>query len=471
MGLMPRFRGRPLIGRAPQESQRFSPWDPFGTFSFQGVTYPYGLNFTSPGQPVEEIQATFAGYVRAAYQTNGVIFACMLARLSLFTEARFQFRRLRSGRPGDLFGTDELEVLERPWPNGTTGDLLGRAIQNADLAGNFYARRVGNRLQVMRPDWVSIVLGSDQDPDNPAAALDAEVVGYLYYPGGKAYSSEPIALGVEEVVHFAPIPDPEARFRGMSWLTPILRELQADQAMTQHRQKFFEQGATPNLAIKLDTPDPERFEKWRDILSTKSEGLDNAYKTLYLGAGADVTPIGMDLRQIDFKQVQGGGETRIAAAAGVPPVIVGLSEGLQAATYSNYELAMRRYADLTMRPLWRNVAGSLAAIVDVPGGAELWYDDRDIPALKDDIVRRAEVQAKQAAAAKLLVDGGWEPDSIVDALNSDDLGQLVHSGIPTVQVQQAPAIEPSSETPALPPGADQERALLAELETVLEEAS
>jgi phage portal protein BeeE len=53
---------------------------------------------------------------------------------------------------------------------------------------------------------------------------------------------------------------------------------------------------------------------------------------------------------------QGAGETRIAAAAGVPPVIVGLSEGLQAATYSNYSQARRRFADGTMRPLWRNAA-------------------------------------------------------------------------------------------------------------------
>ena len=38
-------------------------------------------------------------------------------------------------------------------------------------------------------------------------------------------------------------------------------------------------------------------------------------------AGADVTPVGSNLKDIDFKSVRGGGETRIAAAAQVPPII------------------------------------------------------------------------------------------------------------------------------------------------------
>ena len=74
-------------------------------------------------------------------------------------------------------------------------------------------------------------------------------------------------------------------------------------------------------------------------------------------------------------------------------------------------------------------------------------------ALKDDIVNRAEVQNKQANAAKMFADGGWEPDSIIDALDADDLARLVHSGLPTVQVQ-APAAglpAPNGDQPALEP--------------------
>jgi hypothetical protein len=173
----------------------------------------------------------------------------------------------------------------------------------------------------------------------------------------------------EQVAHFAPIPDPSASYRGMSWLTPIVREIMADGAATTHKLKFFENGATPNLVVTLGDPSTStrrRSRSWVDVFEGDHEGVLNAYKTLYLANGASAEVVGANLRQLDFKNTQGAGETRIAAAAGVPPVIVGLSEGLQAATYSNYGQARRRFADGTIRPLWRNFAGSLATIINVP---------------------------------------------------------------------------------------------------------
>jgi hypothetical protein len=71
-------------------------------------------------------------------------------------------------------------------------------------------------------------------------------------------------------------------------------------------------------------------------------GVANAYKTLYLTAGADATVVGKDLQQLDFKVVQGAGETRIAAAAGIHPVIVGLSEGLAGSSLNAGNFAAAR---------------------------------------------------------------------------------------------------------------------------------
>ncbi len=407
-------------------------------FDYGGLSYPFMPTTMMGGDKSEEPPATFEGYVQAGYRSNGVIFACMLARMAVFSEARFQFRQIRNGRPGDLFGTPSLGLLEKPWTNGTTGDLLSRMIQDADTAGNFYAaRRSATAIRRMRPDWVTIVLGSDQPPDTSEAQLDAEVIGYIYHPGGKTSSYEPIPLLPEEVAHFAPIPDPAARYRGMSWLTPIIRELMADQAMTTHKLKFFENGATINQAVTLDpSVRSEAFDAWVAKFRAHHEGLEQAYKTLFLGGGATITQVGADLAQATFKVVQGHGETRIAAAAGTPPVIVGLSEGLEAATYSNYAQARRRFTDGTIRPLWRNAAGSLSTIIDVPRDAELWYDDRDIPFLQEDIKDAAEHQQRQAISIKTLVDAGYEADSVTDAIVSGDLKRLKHSGLFSVQLQK-----------------------------------
>jgi phage portal protein BeeE len=438
MGLLSRLRGEQIersdgfLSGGPNLSM--DEW--LSSFNYDGSQYPFGLTFTQSARPEQEIVETFAGFVSSAYAANGAVFACLLARASLFSEARFQWRRFDKGRPGTLFGDQELAVLENPWPNGTTGDLLVRLEQDYSLAGNFYGWRQGNSLLRMRPDWVTIVIGSNMDEDSPEKALDARVIGYIYSPGGRSGGRDPVVLPVESVCHFTgPTPDPLARFRGMSWLQSILREVQSDSTMTSHKQRYLEHGG-PNQAVTVDIPDPAEFQEFVKVFRQNSEGAQNRYKRLFFNAGTNIETVGSDMVQMDFKNIQGHGETRIASAAGVPPIIVGFSEGLDAATYSNYELAMRRFADLTARPFWRMAAGCLQSVLRVPPGAQLWYDDRDIPALKDDIVKRAEVWTKNASAAKQLVDAGYEPDAVRDAILADDWGLLQHTGLPTVQVQQ-----------------------------------
>jgi len=155
--------------------------------------------------------------------------------------------------------------------------------------------------------------------------------------------------------------------------------------------------------------------------------------------------VGTTFRQMDFKTVQGAGETRIAAAAGVPPVIVGLSEGLAAATYSNYAQARRRFADMTIRPLWRSACSALSSIVPEPPLSRLWYDDRDIPALQEDEKDAAEIIQIQAATINGLVKEGFTPESATEAVISGDLSRLVHTGLVSVQLQPpGSTFDPSS---------------------------
>jgi phage portal protein BeeE len=405
-------------------------------FTFAGNSYA-GM----PGQTGtkgERIEANFTGMVQGAYKRNGVVFACERARLSVFSEARFQFRRFLNGRPGDLFGTQDLAILENPWPNGTTGDLLTRMLQDADFAGNAFWTIRDGQLKRMRPDWVSIIIGSDSDPDVEPDDLDAELIGYGYFPGGYMADKEPIFLLPEEVAHFAPTPDPLAHFRGMTWLTPIIRELQSDIAATTHKLAFFENGATLQNIVSLDKDiKPEAFERFRQKMEQAHKGVGNAYKTLILGGGADVTVVGADLKQLDFKATQGAGETRIAAAAGVHPVIVGLSEGLQGSSLNagNFAQARRQFAEGTLSTLWRNAAASMSTLIDVPNNAELWYDTRDIPFLREDRADAAEIKAQEASMIRTLLDAGFEAESVISAVNASDWQLLKHSGLFSVQLQ------------------------------------
>lgn len=419
------------------------------TFSFNGIGYGYGfggLTQTLAGQTTEQAANTFTG-LSGAYAGNSVVFSCMLVRQLVFSSIRFRWQRLRDGKPSDTFGVPDLAILERPWPGGTTQDFLSRIIQDADLGGNAYWTRIGPELVRLRPDWVELVLEPRTMSDRPGL-VGFRKLGFVYTEGGKNSGAEPVPFLANEVAHFAPIPDPLARYRGMSWLTPILREIQADQAMSRHQRAFFDNGATPNMVVKHDAAaSMEKVQRFAEMMQEKHGGPANAYKTLHLYPGADATVVGANLKDIDFKDVRGGGETRIAAAAGVPPVIVGLSEGLAAATYSNYGQARRRLADGTAHPLWQNIAGSIEPIMPRPGrdgglDVRLWYDASNVPFLREDEADAATIAETRARTIRSYIDAGYEPDSVVAAVEADDIRLLVHSGLYSVQLQKPGTGEP-----------------------------
>lgn len=455
--------GRELVRWTPaavekiQDVERFDPtFQGFvdSMLNFQGTLYQPSYTTTYAGQKAEPVADTFLGYATGAYKANGIIFAVSMARARLFSEARFKFRRYgQVGGGNDLFGNRDLEILERPWPGGTTQSLLMRAEQDVTAAGTFFVARVPgrdgrDRLRRLRPDWTQFILSAPPDE-----AVASDVVGIQHTVGGIHSGGETELYTLDECAYWAPIPDPDAAFRGMSWLTPIIQEMQADQMATTHKLKFFENAATPNLSVSLkESISPEKYARFVRQMNEASVGVQNAYKTLYSGGGADVRVIGADLQQLDFRNTQGAGETRIAAAGGVPPIIVGLSEGLAAATYSNYGQARRAFGDTWGSNQWRSFCGAIASIVDVPADAELWYDTRDIPFLREDIKDLAEVMSTTAATINALIAAGWTWESARDAVLAEDYSLLEHSGLVSVQLQPpggaplAPGIPSVSDT-------------------------
>jgi hypothetical protein len=388
---------------------------------YQGSIYQPNYTTTYAGQKVEPVTDTFVGYVQGAYKANGVIFAVSMARARPFSEVTFKYRRKKdSGGGPNLWGNNGLDILETPWPGGTSQQLLMRAEQDVTAAGTaFWAREDGfgdnpDRLRRLRPDWCEFILTAPPDQ-----AVASDIVGIKYTAGGP-WSGGPTKLYLvtgdprtSEAAYWAPIPDPDAQFRGMSWLSPIIEELQADKAATTHKLKFFENAATPNLSVSLkESIGPEKFKTFVQQMRDASRGLDKAYETLYTGGGADVRVIGADMRQLDFAITQGHGETRVAAAGGVPPIIVGLSEGLQAATYSNYGQAKRAYGDLFLRSQWRSLCGALAPLVDVPPDSRLWYDPKDVAFLREDQTDIATRQSTEMGTMSAGIAAGYTPDSI-----------------------------------------------------------
>lgn len=398
----------------------------------------------------ERILPTFQNAM-ASYSGSSVVFGVILARLMLFSEAEFKFQRLNDK---SLFGNPSLEKLENPWPGGTTGELLARMEQDVSLAGNAFIRDAGSQLERLRPDWVTIISAIERDPRTFTEVR--RVIGYWYDPMGQDTDREADFYPVTDVAHWSPIPDPTATFRGMSWMTPVLREVDADLQMTDYKRAYLTNAATPNLIVKYaEKIGQEQVDRLSAQLKARHGGVGNAFKTLILDQGADPMIVGSSLKDMNFDAVQAAGENRIAVASGVPAIVAGLKEGLDAATYSNYGLALRRFVDLTERPLWRSACASLSKLVDVPAGARLWYDVSGIAALQEGNRERAETMQILATAAESLIRGGWSPDSIKVALSASDVTLLDHTGMTSVQMQEPGAGQTPTPDPAAAPAPEE----------------
>src|SRR6266581_3430735 len=303
---------------------------------------------TTYGSPDREaILPGVASAAQQAYGTNGAVFSAILARMVLVSECRFSFQRVADKK---LFTDARLGVLQHPWP-----------------------------------DWVTII---SRIVSAPRGGHYRQVIGYDYSPPRQLepeYGEPQFALA-REVVHWHPLPDPAAEFRGMSWLTPVIRDVQADSGMTTYKIRYLEHHASPNLLLKYaQRLAPGTIDAIRERVNARYGGPEGAGGTLVLDSGADATIIGSNLAQMDFSGVQAAGAERVLAAGNVPGVIVGL-EPLRGAG-RGYQESMRKFADLFGRPQWRSLCGKLQKLTpgaDIDTGVvRLWFDTADIAALQE----------------------------------------------------------------------------------------
>ena len=386
--------------------------------------------FGSPDQ--ERIAPNWRNAI-AAYKGSGAVFGIEAARINLFTEAEFKLQRKRDK---SLYGSPVLTLLEEPWPAGSTSDLLAHMEQDVALMGNAWVRKVSSsRLEMLRPDWVTLVSEVTTDPETFTEVRT--VLGVIYDPPvteGRARDFYPIS----EVAHWAPMPDPDNHFIGMSYLTPVLREVDADLQMTDYKRAYLENAATPNLLVRYQQrATPELLDSLRERFDARHGGVKNAFRTVVLDQGADVTLVGNNLKELLFDAVQAAGENRIAVAAGVPAIVAGLKEGLDAANYAVYDAAKRAFADGTMRPLWRSACQALGKLIEVPEDSRLWYDEAGIAALRQGEKEQADTMLVLAQAAQSLIMSGYTAESVNLALSSGDITLLNQiPGFVSVQMQK-----------------------------------
>src|SRR5215475_10128541 len=379
------------------------------------------LQTTYGGPDREAVLPQWAAWAAQAHASSAVVFSAQLIRMWLFSEVTFQFQAKDDKH---LFGNTSLAKVEEPFgPGSTAQGLMVRMEQDAGWAGNSYTwdPPAEDRLVRLRPDWTTIV---SEIVTVAGGGHYRRKVGYWWEPPKSVLDQgRGFFIPADEVVHWAPVPDPVADFRGMSWLTPVYRDIAGDDGMAQYKIKYLNNAASPNLLIKYSQKlAPGTVDAVRERMQARYAGSANAFKTLVLDQGADVTVIGNSFSQMDFSNVLQAGTERILAAAEVPPVLVGL-EALRGAG-RGYQESMQKFANVWARPRWRSACAALSQIVDVPAGNRLWFDTSDIFALQDGEMEKGQTALVKSQGLLALRQAGYTRESSVAFINSGDVSAL-----------------------------------------------
>jgi hypothetical protein len=156
-----------------------------------------------------------------------------------------------------------------------------------------------------------------------------------------------------------------------------------------------------------------------------------------LGGGTDVRVIGSTLESLSLRDLTGGLENRVAVRSRIPNVILGGREGLSGSSLNtgNYNSARRMLADGWLAPHMDGLAASLAGLLPDQRGRRLTWDAERVLFLQEDVQQQADVVSSKAATMRTLIDGGFDPDTVVKAVASGKLELLQHTGKLSVQLQ------------------------------------
>lgn len=364
----------------------------------------------------------------------GPVYTVIDRRASVMGEARPVFQRFdATGRPDEMYSPRRLQIMEKPWPGGTFRELV--AICESDVAayGNSYWVRSGDELLRLEADWVTIV--------TEAFNIDGVEVGHRligYAVNRPGY--DPTFLDPTDVAHYRPGISNRSPFRGESWLASVSSDASSDIEMTRYKGNYLKNGAMPSLAVMYEPDiDMAQLEQFVPLFNEKFVGPMNAGKVMHLLGGRDAKTVGATLDELAFKAVQGAGETRIASAAGVPAVVAGFSEGMQGSSLNagNYVATRRLFADAKIRPLLGSLFDAFSNIVPAPAGSRLWFDDSQVSFFQEDVADEAEIRSTYASTIRQLIEAGYEPDSVVQAVTTGNFAALIgqHSGLTSVQLQ------------------------------------
>lgn len=321
----------PLRPMPPVGGDWVSPWS---------ADVRYGLTDRSSRSMIEE-----------GYKKNSAVFACISTLAFAFPEPALRvFRRDKDDEVID--GHPIRRLLERPNADMGEAELLSCVVTYMALGGNAYlykARSSTGQVVELWPYHAGELW--------PVGSATQWIDHYVYDRG----DGELQVVDKNDVIHCKWMPDPQHPGSGLAPLKTIARETDIDNELTRYLYALLCNDAMPRTALRLPETahlSEEQYKRLKEQFTLRYGG-DRRGGVAVLEGGIEIERLALDLNELAFGAIGNVSEARIAAAFRVPPIVAGLSAGLEKGTMANYKEARRQFAEDALVPLWRNVASEI----------------------------------------------------------------------------------------------------------------
>lgn len=312
-------------------------------------------------------------------------------------------------RTSTLDKTRRTEVTKHPFltvwdkPNPFyTGKMLRRVVQmHLDLVGEgvILVNKVGGipvELWPVRPDRIE-----------PVKHPTKYISGYVY----KGPDGEDVPLELDQVIHIKyPSPDP---YRGMGPVQTVLFDIDAAKYGAEWNRNFFINGARPGGIIEVDyrmgdNEFKEFINRWRE----QHQGVANAHRVAVL-ENAKWVETSFSMEDMQFIEMRNLPRELIREAFAFPKPLLGTVDDVNRANAEAAKEIMAAGQTIPRLSLWDDVVNTWLLPQFANGENHVLVPDDPTP------VNSEQVNAdrnSRTSSAKALVDAGYHPDDVADAM-------------------------------------------------------
>lgn len=325
---------------------------------------------------VNWIAPIFDRLMREGYQANAAVFACITSYAFAFPEARMKV----VDRDGNPLPDDPVQaLLDAPNPDMHYRQLAQQLVIYLLIGGNAYLHKV-------RDGYGRVVSLYPYHIDNikPVPSPTAWIDHFIYSIGSEAGRQ----ISRDDIVHCKwPSVNPAAPWEGLAPILALAREIDTINEAIRYQYALLKNDAVPQTVFSFPAGADVHDDDLRQFKAAARQGFggDGRGSVAVLRGGMTVQRIGLDFQELALDALSKVPEARIAAGFAIPPIVAGLSAGLETATYSNYAQARQQWVQNVLVPLWLLIADTLSqGLIPAkhPKGARIVPDLSKIVALQ-----------------------------------------------------------------------------------------